>query len=155
MTTQFSTPLISSKGRGFTLIEVMIVVAIVAILAAIAYPSYTDHVARSRRSDAKGALLEISQWLERQFTLSNSYDLMADRTTVIDNARLIASAPRGAATPYYDISFNRAPTANTYTLQAIPRANMNNDRCGTFLLSHTGAKTISGGTSSAADCWDR
>ncbi|MDV7393712.1 type IV pilin protein, partial [Arthrospira platensis SPKY1] len=58
---------------GFTLIEVMIVVAIIAILAAIAYPSYQEQVRKSRRADAKVSLLDAVQRQERFFTVNNQY----------------------------------------------------------------------------------
>jgi type IV pilus assembly protein PilE len=59
--------------RGFTLIELMIVVAIVAILAALAYPSYQSHILKSRRSDGFAALLQCATQQERRFTAKNSY----------------------------------------------------------------------------------
>ena len=59
--------------KGFTLIELMIAVAIVGILAGIAYPSYQDSVRKSRRADAKGALLGFANAMERYFTENNSY----------------------------------------------------------------------------------
>jgi len=55
-------------NSGFTLIEVMVVVAIVGILAAIAYPSYQEHVRRANRAEARGILLEMAQLLERNYT---------------------------------------------------------------------------------------
>lgn len=58
---------------GFTLVELMITVVILAILAAIAYPSYTNHVTRTRRSDAQVALLQIANQQERFFTECNRY----------------------------------------------------------------------------------
>ncbi len=64
---------IPSRDAGFSLIELMVVVAIVAILAAIAYPNYTDTVRRSNRSDARATLLQIAQSLERYFTENNTY----------------------------------------------------------------------------------
>ncbi|MDW7601742.1 prepilin-type N-terminal cleavage/methylation domain-containing protein, partial [Stenotrophomonas maltophilia] len=56
-------------ARGFTLIELMIVVAVVAILAAIAYPSYSEHVRKSRRAQAKADLVEYAQLAERFHTV--------------------------------------------------------------------------------------
>ena len=54
--------------RGFTLIELMIVVAIIAVLASVAYPSYKEYVARSRRAEARAVLVAAQQWMERFYT---------------------------------------------------------------------------------------
>ena len=59
--------------RGFTLIEVMIVVVIISILAAIAYPAYQSQLQQSRRIDAQTALLELAQYMERYYTTNGSY----------------------------------------------------------------------------------
>jgi type IV pilus assembly protein PilE len=61
------------KARGFTLVELMIVIAVLAILAAIAVPSYYRQVEKSRRADAQSALLSAAQTLERCFTRTNTY----------------------------------------------------------------------------------
>jgi len=58
---------------GFTLIEVMVVVAIVGILAAVAYPAYTDQVRKGRRAEARGALTNLLQQQERFLTQNNTY----------------------------------------------------------------------------------
>ncbi len=63
----------STKHKGFTLIELMIAAAIIAIIAAIAYPSYQDSVRKSRRVDAKAALLNAAQVLERCYTEKSTY----------------------------------------------------------------------------------
>ena len=63
----------TGRLRGFTLIELMIAVAVVAILAALALPSYQESVWKSRRGEAKAAILRALQNQERFFTQSNSY----------------------------------------------------------------------------------
>ncbi len=63
----------ASKSAGFSLIELMIVVAIIAILAAVAFPSYQESVKKSRRSDAQTALLGFAQAMERHYTDNGFY----------------------------------------------------------------------------------
>src|SRR5690554_3819830 len=62
-----------TQQQGFTLIELMIVVAIIGIIAAIAYPSYQQHVIKSYRTTAAGCVIELAQAMERQFTSSMNY----------------------------------------------------------------------------------
>ena len=147
-------------GRGFTLIELMIAVAIVAILAAIAYPSYVEQVARGRRADGQSALLETAQWIERQYTFSNAYNLKSDGTAM-NTAALPALKPKTAQ--IYTLSFgdkaggSTTPTAGGFTLRVVPAGAMSGDKCGTLTLTNTGLKDISGtaGGASVATCWDR
>ena len=145
---------------GFTLIELMIAVAIVAILAAIAYPSYVEQVARGRRADGQSALLETAQWIERQYTFSNAYNLKSDGTAM-NTAALPALKPKTAQ--IYTLSFgdkaggSTTPTAGGFTLRVVPAGAMSGDKCGTLTLTNTGLKDISGtaGGASVATCWDR
>lgn len=142
--------------RGFTLIEVLIVVAIVAILAAIAYPSYTEQVSRSRRSDAKSALLEAAQWMEKQYSISNSYALTGGNETITD--AVLRAAPLQALSStarFYTLSFQAAPTARAYTLVMTPIGSMATDRCGTLTVTNTGERNQTGTGVTVADCWDR
>ena len=62
--------------HGFTLIELMVTVAIVAILSAIAYPAYTEYILKSRRTDAKNALLDLAARQERFYSLNNKYSIV-------------------------------------------------------------------------------
>ena len=130
-------------NSGFTLIELMVVVAIVGILAAIAYPSYQEHVRRANRAEARGILLEMAQSLERNYTEVNSYENFVLSVT---------QSPR-TGTARYAIQFSAdTPTRNTYTLEAVPEGSMAGDACGTLTLTQTG---IRGSDGIVAECWQR
>ena len=133
----------SSRHSGFSLIELMVVVAIVAILVAVAYPSYTDSVRRSNRSDARATLLQIAQNLERYFTENNTY-----AGATLGTAAATDVWPTTTSTEdHYTISFAVAPSATAYTLQAVATGPQANDsECATMTLSHQGVRA-------PAACW--
>jgi len=136
-------------NRGFSLIELMIVVAIVGILAAIAYPSYTEYVNRSKRAEATAALLEAAQALERYYSVNNTY-LNAGALAAVFVARAPASGVQN-----YAIAAQGNPTATTYLLRATRNGSMASDACGDFQLSHAGERSLAAGTHTKAlgDCW--
>jgi type IV pilus assembly protein PilE len=140
---------------GFTLIELMVTVTIVGILASIAYPSYQDSVMKSRRADAKGALLGFENAMERYFTGHNTYlGAGAGGGNTGTPTIFSATSPVDGGTAYYDLTIDAA-TASTYTLNATPAGVQANDKCGTLTLTHTGVKGIAGAASgvTVADCW--
>jgi len=146
------------RGRqfGFTLVELMIVVAIIGILAAIAYPSYTQYVQRANRAEARSVLLEASQFLERNYTLANRYDQDSAGNALNLPASLSQSPKQGTAK--YNIAV--APGADatqTFTLSAAPTGSMASDACGTITLTSAGQKGAAGVTTDAivAECWGR
>lgn len=136
--------------RGFTLIEVMVVVVILGILAGIAYPSYLEHVRKARRADAQTALLELAQFMERYYTANGRYVTGSNAAPTLP----FSEAPKDGSTKYYDLGFAAAPTASGYTLQAAPKNAMSGDHCGTLTLAHTGAKGQASGAT-LAECWRR
>ncbi|MCI1709303.1 MAG: prepilin-type N-terminal cleavage/methylation domain-containing protein [Chiayiivirga sp.] len=126
-----STARLGRRGRGFTLIELMIVVAIIAIIAAIALPAYNDYVRRSRRQVAMTCLTEQAQFMERVYTTSRSYA----------GAVIPAQACTTELNGFYTVGFTAAPTATTFSLQAVPSGGQADDACGTLGLTNTGART--------------
>ena len=139
----------ASRSKGFTLIEMMIVVVVVSILAAIAYPSYQDYVRRAKRADAQSALLELAQFMERHYTANGTY-LNGNAAPALP----FTEAPKDGSNKNYDLSFAAKPTASGYTLQAVPRGSMVGDNCGTLTLTNTGAKGQAAGAT-LAECWRR
>lgn len=143
----------TSKMQGFTLIEVMIVVAVVAILAAVAYPSYQQSVAKTRRAAAQGCLVEMAQFMERFYTTNMRYDQTAAATPVA--VALPSPACRADMTNFYTFSFTTGqPTQSTYTVQAVPQGGQAtvDAGCGTLTLTQAGTKGRTG-TAALGDCW--
>lgn len=143
--------------KGFTLVELMIVVAIVGILAAIGYPSYIDYVTKTNRSVGTSTLLQVTARQE-QFYLDNKQ--YADDLTklgypanpfYVDNNTEISGASSTAM--LYKIEVNRT-AVNKYTLSAVPlNQHLTRDtKCGTLTLDNRGTKGESG-TGSVSDCW--
>lgn len=144
-----------TNQRGFTLIELMIVVAVVSILAAIAVPSYQDSVQKSRRADAQAALQQFRQAMERYYTKNNFSYLGAaagGNDTGAPDATTFRSttSPLEGGQPYYNLTIEQA-TANTYRLQAAPIGSQANDPCGTLRLNNTGLRESLG---AGTRCWE-
>lgn len=136
--------------NGFTLIELMIVVAIIGILAAIAYPSYTSYVARGHRAEAKQGLLELAQFMERVYTENNTY-----QPGGASPALPFTTMPKSGTTVYNMALDAGATSATNYKLTATATGSMAGDECGDFSIDNTGAQTVANATASAADCWNR
>lgn len=151
----------SHKVQGFTLVELVIVVAIISILAAIAIPNYQEYVRRGHRAAAKAVLMDNVQFLERNFTANNCYHRTdgACSTAAVTIALPKTQAPE-TGTARYNISFaGGSPTANAYSIIATPTGSMTGDDCGTLTINQLGQQGITslpaGSTKTAAQCWPR
>jgi type IV pilus assembly protein PilE len=132
----------NGRTRGFTLIELMIVVAIVGVLAVIAYPSYTRQIQKSRRAQAKADITEVAQGLEREFTANRDYT---------GYTLAITTSPREAnATVAYNIAINPLATAG-YVIHADATGPQATDLCGNLTLDNTGVKSHSAGDDASCD----
>ena len=137
----------STNAKGFTLIEVMIVVAIVGILSAIALPSYQQYIIRAKRADAKTVLLSGAQWLERY--RSSNFKYPPDDTSFPANLQLSPAS----GTKMYDITLVTSDT--NFTLTATPTSTWTDAVCGNLTLTNLGVKGQSVVSGDVATCWNK
>ena len=130
------------SNRGFTLIEIMIVIAIIGIIITIAAPSYTEYLKKGRRAEVVSLLSEQAQILERFYTKNNVYTGITGLSTGND---------------FYTITPTIAD--QTFLLTATRKAGttMATDKCGDFTLTNTGVRSMNNATTglTTKDCWGR
>lgn len=135
-----------TKQFGFSLIELMITVALIGILTAVALPAYQEHVQKTRRADAQGALLALANAMERYY--------VDNRTFVGANPATLYSAksPVEGTVTYYALE---APTLTrrNFTIQAVPKNVQAKDKCGTLTLTRTGTRGVKDTSLSVDECW--
>lgn len=129
-------------NRGFTLIEIMIVIAIIGIVITIAAPSYTEYLKKGRRAEVVSLLSEQAQTLERFYTRNNVYTGVTGLSSGND---------------FYTITPTLAD--QTFLLTATRKAgtSMATDKCGDFTLTNTGVRGMNNATTGLTpkDCWGR
>lgn len=164
------------SDHGFSLIELMIVVAVIGILAAVAYPSYTDSVLKGRRAQARTALVELLQQQERYMTQRNCY--LGFTTNSSGVATASAPSPSTAcggvtasSVPFktfagdnlssasYLLSATVCPGSGSGTLsiascvKVVATPVKSDPKVGNLEVTSTGVKTCTGSTSDKKLCW--
>ena len=125
------------NNKGFTLVELMIVIAIIGILGAVGYPAYTDSVKRGKRADGIDALLKQAARMEEFYMNNDTYE---------DASLFSATSKEG----FYTIAVSD-DTAFAYTITATRTPASADPECLTLTLDHMGVHTATG--SDAASCW--
>lgn len=139
--TVFTTPA-GRSSQGFTLIEMMIVVAMVAILAAIALPAYTDQIKKSRRAEAQAYMLAVAARQQQFLVDTRAYGAGTAASAVLPQ-------PANVTTGYGAIAMTVvAGPPPTFTLTATPNSNQSSEKCGTLTINETGTKTAA-----VSGCW--
>ncbi|MBL4607775.1 MAG: type IV pilin protein [Pseudomonadales bacterium] len=144
------------KQKGFTLIEVMIVVSIIGILASIALPSYQNSVSKARRTDAMSALQGLAQAMERHYMTAGAYTAAAAGAADTGAPTIFSTkSPIDGSQTFYNLTISVA-TPTTYTLTADPANGQEGD--GNITLSQTGArgwdKDDDGAYAATENCWE-
>lgn len=128
--------MVRHRARGFTLLEVMIVVVVVGILAAIALPSYEIQMRKSRRASAQSHLMDIAA-RQQQF--------MLDQREYADSVTALSMTTPADVSAYYTITVtpNNVATPPTFSATAAPSGSQASDPAGTLGITNAGVKTPS------------
>jgi type IV pilus assembly protein PilE len=152
------------RSFGFSLIELMVVVAIVAILSAIAIPSYDGYMVRGRRSEAKTILARGALWMERNQSASYSYGVDG-AGTALTSATLtnvgLGRSPETANVTWYLITLDTPVSQNAFQIRATAQGTQatKDAACAVLIMNQLGQRgRVTGGASdytstTARDCW--
>jgi type IV pilus assembly protein PilE len=143
----------SDRQVGFSLIELMIVVAIIAVLAALAYPAYQQYTIKTNRKAAEACLSEHANYMERVYTTTLNYAQMpASGSTSATVATAFPSLDCAATSQTgnnYKYDFPANPTTTAYSIEAIPKSTLQQkDTCGTLTINQAGTRSPT-----TAQCW--
>lgn len=141
----------NKKAKGFSLIELMIVLVIIGILATLAYPTYINQVRKGRRADAQAALYDLAQSMERYYTAANDYS-----TATLGNGGIFPNAlPKDRTQKFYKLLIDEETSQNYYKVTAVAIADtvQAGDACPSLWLDSIGNTGAQKQGIDVADCW--
>lgn len=149
LTTHIST----RRASGFTLIELMIAMVIAAVLLAISVPTYQSQIRKSRRTEAKTALLDLAGREERLFAVTNAYS-----NAVTDLGYTSGTFPVTVGSGYYRVDISNFSAANsTFTLTATPYTTdqAKDTTCAQMSITHLNVQAAKNSASAdtTTTCW--
>lgn len=134
------------RSTGFTLIELMIVVAVVAILAAVAFPSYTAYVKRSIRAEAQAYMESVAGRQQQYLVDTRAYATLTQMNALI-------AAPTRVSAAYTIAMPDPTSSPMAFTMTLTPGTNQASDTCGTLSINQSGTKTATKNGSAVSGCW--
>jgi type IV pilus assembly protein PilE len=136
------------RMRGFTLLELMIVVVIIAILAAVAIPTYGRYAFRAHRADGQELLLRVATAQERFYSTANADGSLGDIG--------FDSDPAPSEKGFYSVTVVASSSSQAFVATATPVGGQANDVCGSLTINNAGVKTpgpASASSNSNGSCW--
>lgn len=123
--------MMNQKQKGFTLVELMVVIAVIAILAAIGYPSYIDFIRKGRLEDARAVIVDNIKMMERYYGAARTFEckqpFAGNVGATCNGNKLNPNDDNSKVKDYYVFDITLTDNNNNYIITASPKAGVYND----------------------------